>query len=86
MREIVDEVAGLGNDAIQRFTCVLDVESAAEWAAYHLVEKVEIDPPTLEKCFACVEKAKARAEAENRKADAMGISMWLKDWKKRKNR
>ncbi len=84
MRDIVDEIKNLGDEAIWRFTSVLDTEPASSWAAFHLVEKTDLDPVLLAKCFACVEREKERAEAENRSADAFGIKMWLKEWRNKK--
>lgn len=84
MREIVDEVVSLGQDAVLHFASLLDREPAAVWAAHHLVEKADIDSATLSRCFARVEQAKAAAEAKGDFANAMGEEMWLKEWKTRK--
>jgi len=81
MRAIVDEVVGLGQDAILAFTCLLDKEPAATWVAHHLVEKAELDTATLSRCFSRVEQAMIDARAKGDLANAMGEEMWLKEWK-----
>ncbi|MGC3972208.1 MAG: hypothetical protein QM775_34165 [Pirellulales bacterium] len=84
MRTIADEVVDLGQDAVVQFVSLLDAEPAAPWAAVHLVEKAELDPETLSRCFSIVEKTKAKAESQGNIADAMIKEMWLKEWKKKK--
>lgn len=81
MRVIVDEVVELGPDAVQQFTSVLDIEAASGWAAHHLVEKTDLAPDFLTRCFGKVEEMMSKAEAESRPADAMGEKMWLQEWK-----
>lgn len=84
MRAIVDQVVQLGPDAVEHFTSVLDTEPASGWAAHHLVEKAELAPDLLKRCFSIVEKIVVKAEAESRSADAMGEKMWLRKWKAKK--
>ncbi len=83
MREIVDEVVSHGEDAVLRFTTLLDTEPAAFWVAHHLVEKASLDKATLARCFARVERAKLEAEEKGDMANAMGEEMWLREWKTR---
>jgi len=84
MRAIVDEVVSLGTDAAIAFTCLLDQEPAASWAAHHLVEMAELDSATLSRCFSRVEQAMTDAEARGDFANAMGEDMWLNEWKAKK--
>jgi hypothetical protein len=60
-----------------QFCCVLNDERASLWAAHHLVEKADLDPPTLAKCFSRVERAVEEAD----EADAMGEEFWLEEWR-----
>lgn len=83
MRAIVREVVSLGQDAVVRFSSLLNQEPAAGWAAHHLVEMADLDPQTLTKCFDQVKQMKLEAEAKGELANAMGEEMWLKEWIKK---
>lgn len=84
MRSLVDEVVALGSDAVLAFASLLDKNPAATWAAHHLVEKAELDPATLSRCFTRVEQAIHEAKVSGKNAEAMGQEMWLKEWRSRK--
>lgn len=84
MRSIVDTVVEIGQDAVIGFTSVLNDESAACWAAHHLVEKAELTPRVLQRCYQIVDRAREDAEAKGHFADAMGEEIWLKEWRARK--
>ena len=85
MREIVQEVVAMGQDAIGQFSSVLEIEPAAVWLAHHLVELAELDNKTLAKCFNRVMQAKSEAEGNGEHATAMGEDMWLKEWMARRS-
>ncbi|WP_145298299.1 hypothetical protein [Planctopirus ephydatiae] len=84
MREIVDEIVGLGEAAVMTFASLLEIEPAAPWAVHHLVEKADLDSATLSRCFARVEQAIMDAKAKGDPASAMGEEMWLKELRAKK--
>lgn len=84
MRSIVKEVVAMGQEAVNRFTAVLEMEPAAGWAAPQLVELAELDMATLLRCFKRVELGKSEAESRGLFADAMMKEMWLQEWRSKK--
>ncbi len=81
MYKIVQTAAAEGLEAIGRLSVLLDEPESGKWIAHQLVEKADLPKEVEDKCFRIIEIL-SKGDSLN----ALGNSMWLDEWKKKKGR
>lgn len=79
MYEIVKIATAKGPSEIERLAVLLDEKNSARWIAYQLLEVAELQSKIQKKCLRIIE-----SYAKGDDAEAMGASLWLEEWKKKK--
>ncbi len=75
MRAMVAEVYAAGPQVLAELLPLLDEPPSDQWLAFQLLELGEPEPAVVERCLSII-----RRLAAGPGADAMGASMWLRDW------
>lgn len=81
MYEIVKIASAKGPSEIEKLAGLLDEKKSTKWIAYQLLEVAELQSKIENKCLKIIE-----SYAKGDDAEAMGASLWLEEWKKKKRR
>jgi hypothetical protein len=76
---MVTELYSAGPQALAELLPLLDEPPSDQWLAFQLLELGKPDAAVAEQCLYIIR----RLAEEGPPADAMGASMWLRDWEAR---
>jgi len=78
MRAMVAEVYSAGPEVLAELLPLLSEPPSDQWLAFQLLELGEPGVAVVERCLSVI-----RRVASGQSADAMGASVWLRDWEAR---